>query len=80
MSHIVPLRNGGSAILTLGEVVRVAPSFELHLCKRDLLGKKSDEMRRVYRGDNPRAVEATFLGGMSAKERKKDLYATPTVE
>ena len=50
-------------------------SFELVLCNRDKLGNKVGGKRSVYRGDNPKAVEATFLKGMSKQEKKKDLYA-----
>ena len=75
---IVKFNNGGSAILTLGDTVKAAPAFELHLCKRDKLGKRFDQKSRVYGGDNPAAVEATFLRGLSNVEKKKNLYTIPT--
>jgi len=42
---------------------------------RDLEGNKLPSKRRVYRGDNPRAVEATFLKTLSEKEKASDVYA-----
>ena len=79
VAHRITLNSGETVTLDLSgkgmEEKRDSASFELVLCKRDKLGNKQGGKRSVYRGDNPRAVEATFLKGMSKAEKKKDLYS-----
>jgi hypothetical protein len=51
------------------QVKEDAPRFEVVLRDKNDRGKK-----RVYRGGNPRAVEAVFLNSRSEAEKKNDVY------
>jgi hypothetical protein len=77
--NVVTLSTGEKVELALsGEACTIKQptrKFELVLCERDAEGKKTAKKRQVYRGDNPRAVEATFLKGLSDKEKEVDVYA-----
>ena len=52
-------------------------SFEVVMCKRDKAGNKTNVTETVYRGENPAAVEATFLKSLSNKEKQSDVYKLP---
>ena len=49
--------------------------FELVMCGRSHAGRRLPRKNRVYRGDSPAAVEATFLKALHDTEKSVDVYA-----
>lgn len=56
-------------------VPKSPPRFELVMCERDHRGNKLEKKSRVYAGNHPPAVEATFLRSLSDTEKTRDVYA-----